>query len=66
MDGLKEGNWTVVTSESRRCKRLEVDGPKGSKRMVQKTDQKEKKLDGIKEENWTMLSVQFGTFGRPI
>ena len=38
MDGLKEGNWTVMTTESRRSKKLEVDGPKGSKRMIQKTE----------------------------
>ena len=31
LDSLKEGNWTVKRDESRRSKRLEVDGPKGWK-----------------------------------
>ena len=34
LDGLKEENWTVIGDESRRSKRLEVDGSKGSKWTV--------------------------------
>ena len=31
LDGLKEGNWTVKMDKSRWPKKLEVNGPKGSK-----------------------------------
>ena len=34
LDGPKEENWTVIGDESRRSKRLEVDGSKGSKWTV--------------------------------
>ena len=31
LDGLKEGDWTVIRDESRRSKRLKVDGPKNGR-----------------------------------
>ena len=34
LDGPKEGNWTVLTDQSRRSKRFDVDGQEGSKWTV--------------------------------
>ena len=49
-----------MTTESRRSKMLEVDGPEDWKWTAQK-----EKLDGLKAENWAIIRVQFDTFDRP-
>ena len=47
-----------MRDKSRRSKRLEVDGPKGLKWTVKKTESgrsKKKKMDYLKKENWTVM-----------
>ena len=44
LDSLKEEKWTVIGDESRRSKRLEVNGPKGSKWTAQKAESGRSKM----------------------